>query len=73
MKFGTWNVRSLYILGSLKTATMELVKYKLQLMGLQVWWGMHDIEWVDVYTCLWEREYISFRDRTYPSYEERIC
>jgi hypothetical protein len=33
MRFGTWNVRSLYRAGSLKTVTRELGKYKLRLSG----------------------------------------
>jgi exonuclease III len=35
MRFGTWNVRSLYRIGSLKTVARELGKYKLDLMGVQ--------------------------------------
>jgi exonuclease III len=36
MRFGTWNVRSLYRSGSLKTVTRELGKYKLEdLVGVQ--------------------------------------
>jgi exonuclease III len=35
MRFGTWNVRSLYRLGSLKTVARELGKYKLDLVGVQ--------------------------------------
>jgi len=35
MKFVTWNVRSLYRSGSLTTATRELTRYKLDLMGVQ--------------------------------------
>jgi exonuclease III len=35
MRFGTWNVRSLYRIGSLKTVASELVKYKLDLVGVQ--------------------------------------
>jgi hypothetical protein len=30
MRFGTWNVRSLYRPGSLKTVSGELAKYKLE-------------------------------------------
>jgi len=29
MRFGTWNVRSLYRAGSLKTVASELARYKL--------------------------------------------
>jgi exonuclease III len=35
MIFGTWNVRSLYRSGSLKTVARELGKYKLDLVGVQ--------------------------------------
>jgi hypothetical protein len=35
MRFGTWNVRSLYRAGSLTAAVKELASYKLYLMGMQ--------------------------------------
>jgi len=35
MKIGTWNVRSLYRAGSIKTAARELVRYKLDVVGVQ--------------------------------------
>jgi exonuclease III len=35
MKFGTWNVRSLYRSGSLVTIVRELARYKLDLVGVQ--------------------------------------
>jgi hypothetical protein len=35
LRFGTWNVRSLYRSGSLKTLARELGKYKLDLVGVQ--------------------------------------
>jgi exonuclease III len=35
MRFGTWNVRSLYRIGSLKTVARELGKYKLNLVGVE--------------------------------------
>ena len=35
---GTWNVRSLYRAGSLKAAVMELARYKLDVVGVQVRW-----------------------------------
>jgi exonuclease III len=35
MRFGTWNVRSLYRAGSMKTASRELARYKLDLVGVQ--------------------------------------
>jgi hypothetical protein len=38
MRFGTWNVRSLFRAGSLKTVSGELARYKLDLVGAQVRW-----------------------------------
>jgi hypothetical protein len=35
MRFGTWNVRSLYRSGSLMTFDGELARYKLRLVGVQ--------------------------------------
>jgi exonuclease III len=35
IRFGTWNVRSLYRAGSLKTVSRELARYKLDLVGVQ--------------------------------------
>jgi exonuclease III len=35
MRFGTWNVGSLYRIGALKTVARELGKYKLDLVGVQ--------------------------------------
>jgi hypothetical protein len=35
MRFGTWNVRSLYRAGSLITVASEISKYKLDLVGVQ--------------------------------------
>jgi hypothetical protein len=35
MRFGTWNVRSLYRVGSLTTAARELARRKLDLVGVQ--------------------------------------
>ena len=38
MKVGTWNVRSLYMAGSRKAAARELVRYKLDVVGVLVRW-----------------------------------
>ena len=38
MKIGAWNVRSLYRAGSLKAAARELVRFKLDVVGVQVRW-----------------------------------
>jgi hypothetical protein len=35
VRFGTWNVRSLYRAGSLMATARELAGYKLDLMGVQ--------------------------------------
>jgi hypothetical protein len=35
MKTGTWNVRSLYMAGSVKAAARELARYKLDVVGVQ--------------------------------------
>ena len=35
MRFGTWNVRSLYRAGSLTAAARKLARYKLDLVGVQ--------------------------------------
>jgi exonuclease III len=35
MRFGTWNVRSLYRAGSLMIVVTEISKYKLDLAGIQ--------------------------------------
>jgi hypothetical protein len=50
MKFGTWNVRSLYRSGSLKTVPRELGKYKLDLVGVQVSWNKGGTEQAEDYT-----------------------
>jgi hypothetical protein len=35
MGFGTWNVRSLYTSGSLRTAARDVARYKLNIVGVQ--------------------------------------
>jgi hypothetical protein len=35
MRFGAWNVKSLYRAGSLKTVSRELARYKIDLVGVQ--------------------------------------
>jgi exonuclease III len=44
MRFGTWNVRSLYRAGSLKTVLRELARYKLDLVAVQ------EVRWEGGYT-----------------------
>jgi exonuclease III len=35
MRFGTWNVRSMYRAGSLRAVGEEISKYELDLVGVQ--------------------------------------
>jgi exonuclease III len=35
MRFGTWNVRSMYRAGSLRVVGEDISKYKLDLVGVQ--------------------------------------
>jgi exonuclease III len=51
MRFGTWNIRSLYRAGSLKSVARELGKYKLELVGVQeIRWEEEDTERAEDYT-----------------------
>jgi hypothetical protein len=38
MRFGVWNVRSMYRAGSLRAVAEEISKYKLDLVRVQVRW-----------------------------------
>jgi exonuclease III len=35
MRFGAWNVRSLYRSGSIRTVAIEVTRYKLDIVGVQ--------------------------------------
>jgi hypothetical protein len=35
IRFGLWNVRSLYRMGSIMTGSRELARYELDLVGMQ--------------------------------------
>jgi hypothetical protein len=51
IKFGTWNVKSLYGAGSLMTVAKEISKYILHLVGVQeVRWDRGGTEPTDEYT-----------------------
>jgi exonuclease III len=51
MRFGMWNVRSLYRVGAIKSVVGELEKYKLDLVGVQeVRWEGEGYQTVDSYT-----------------------
>jgi exonuclease III len=54
MRFGTWNVRSIHVYraGSLRTVAEEILKYKLDLVGVQeVRWNRGGTEPAGEYTC----------------------
>jgi exonuclease III len=54
MRFGTWNVRSLYRAGSLVTVSRDLARYKLDLVGVQeVRWEGGGTEPAGEYTFLY--------------------
>jgi hypothetical protein len=57
MRFGTWNIRSLYRLGSLTTVVRELGKCKLDLVGVQnVIWKKGGTEQAEDYTSFHGQE-----------------
>jgi exonuclease III len=57
MRFGTWNVRSMYRAGSLRVVAEEISKYKLDLVGVQeVRWDGDGTETTNEYTFLWKEE-----------------
>jgi len=58
MRFGTWNVRSLYRAGSLTAAARELSRYKLDLVGVQeVRWDKGDTATAGDYNFfLWKKK-----------------
>jgi exonuclease III len=57
MRFGTWNVRSLYRAGSLMTVWRKLARYKLDLVGVQeVRWEAGGTEPAGEYNFSMERE-----------------
>jgi hypothetical protein len=54
MIFGTWNRRSLYRAGSLMTVAEDILKYKLDLVGLEeVRWDRGGTEPVGEYTLFY--------------------
>jgi hypothetical protein len=50
MRFGTWNVISLYGAGLCITAAKEISKYKSDLVGAWVRWGRNGTEPAGEYT-----------------------
>jgi hypothetical protein len=55
--FGTWNIRSLYRVGSLMTVSRELSRYRLELVGVQeVRWEGSDTAPAGEYTFFYGKE-----------------
>jgi hypothetical protein len=51
MRFGTWNIRNLYRVGSLMTVSREPSRYRLELVGVQeVRWEGSDTSQAGKYT-----------------------
>jgi exonuclease III len=56
MRFGTWNVRSIYRAGSPRTVAEEISEYKLDLVGGQeVRWDGGGTELAGEYTFFYEK------------------
>jgi len=57
LRFGTWNVRSLYRAGSLTAAARELVSYKLDSVAVQevMWDGRGQGKSRELHFFLWKR------------------
>jgi hypothetical protein len=57
MRFGTWNVRSMYMAGSPRAAGEEISKYKLDLVGVQeVRWDRGGTKSAGEYTFYYGKE-----------------
>jgi hypothetical protein len=56
MRFGTWNIRSLYRAGSLMTVAKEISRYKLDLVEVQeVRWNRRGVKPAGEYTVFFGR------------------
>jgi hypothetical protein len=66
MRFGIWNVRSLYRTGSLMTVSRELARYKLYLVGMQeVRWDGSGTEPAGEYTFFFLQKGIFVHKKIY--------
>jgi hypothetical protein len=53
MRFGTWNVRSMYRAGSLRAVVEDISNYNFHLVGVQVRWDRDGTEPTGEYTCFY--------------------
>jgi hypothetical protein len=74
MRFGTWNVRSLYRIGSLTRVVREMGKYKLHLVGvLEVRWEKDGTERAEDYTFFYGQGNGDYQLGTGFSYIRELC
>jgi hypothetical protein len=56
MRFGTWNIRSMYRAGSLRAVAEEISKYKLDLVGVrEVRWDGSGTKTAGEYTFFYRK------------------